>query len=55
MTTLFNTLIADESGFIVSAELVLIATIAVLGVIVGLVGIWLLQGAIWVRESPQIS
>ena len=27
---------------------------AVLGVIVGLIGIWLLQGAIWVRERPQV-
>lgn len=36
MTTLINSLINDEAGFIVSAELVLISTIAVLGMIVGL-------------------
>ena len=36
MTNLINTLIHDEAGFIVSAELVLISTIAVLGMIVGL-------------------
>ena len=35
MTT-FNQLINDEAGFIVSAELVLVATIAVLSMIVGL-------------------
>jgi hypothetical protein len=35
MTTL-KTLINDEAGFIVSAELVLISTIAVLGLVVGL-------------------
>ncbi|WP_437187926.1 branched-chain amino acid aminotransferase [Planctomicrobium sp. SH668] len=35
MTTL-NALLNDEAGFIVSAELVLISTIAVLGLIVGL-------------------
>ena len=35
MNTL-NTLLNDEAGFIVSAELVLISTIAVLGLIVGL-------------------
>jgi hypothetical protein len=35
MTT-FAALINDESGFIVSAELVLVSTIAVLGMIVGL-------------------
>jgi len=34
--SLFNTLLNDEAGFIVSAELVLISTIAVLGMIVGL-------------------
>jgi hypothetical protein len=28
---------------------------AVLGVIVGAIGVWLLQGAIWVREGPQVS
>ena len=32
----FNTLLNDEAGFIVSAELVLISSIAVLGLIVGL-------------------
>jgi hypothetical protein len=32
----FNSLMNDESGFIVSAELVLVATIAVLAMIVGL-------------------
>jgi hypothetical protein len=36
MTKLIHTLIADEAGFIVSAELVLISTIAVLGMVVGL-------------------
>ena len=36
MTTLINKLIRDEAGFIVSAELVLISTIAVLGLVVGL-------------------
>lgn len=36
MTTLFAQLINDDAGFIVSAELVLISTIAVLGLIVGL-------------------
>jgi hypothetical protein len=35
MTT-FKTLLNDEAGFIVSAELVLISTIAVLGLVVGL-------------------
>ncbi|MCA8993440.1 MAG: branched-chain amino acid aminotransferase [Planctomycetaceae bacterium] len=35
MTT-FNALLNDEAGFIVSAELVLVATICVLGLIVGL-------------------
>lgn len=34
--TLLNALINDEAGFIVSAELVLISTIAVLGLVVGL-------------------
>lgn len=33
---LFNALLNDEAGFIVSAELVLIASIAVLGLVVGL-------------------
>ena len=36
MTTLFTKLINDEAGFIVSAELVLIATIGVLSMVVGL-------------------
>jgi hypothetical protein len=36
MTTLINKLIRDEAGFIVSAELVLISTITVLGLVVGL-------------------
>ncbi len=35
MTT-FKNLLNDEAGFIVSAELVLISTIAVLGLVVGL-------------------
>ncbi|MCA8998743.1 MAG: hypothetical protein KDA80_17215 [Planctomycetaceae bacterium] len=33
---MFRTLLADEAGFVVSAELVLIATIVVIGLIVGL-------------------
>ncbi|MBI1315150.1 branched-chain amino acid aminotransferase [bacterium] len=36
MTTLMTQLLNDENGFIVSAELVLITTIAVLGLVVGL-------------------
>lgn len=36
MFALLNNLKNDEAGFIVSAELVLVATIAVLGMIVGL-------------------
>ncbi|MCA8996919.1 MAG: branched-chain amino acid aminotransferase [Planctomycetaceae bacterium] len=36
MNALFQTLLNDEAGFIVSAELVLIATICVLGLVVGL-------------------
>lgn len=36
MTNLFSKLIHDEAGFIVSAELVLVATIAVLAMVVGL-------------------
>lgn len=36
MTTLFTTLINDEAGFIVSSELVLVASIGVLAMIVGL-------------------
>ncbi len=36
MTTLFTKLMNDEAGFIVSTELILVATIAVLALIVGL-------------------
>ena len=36
MKNLINALLNDEAGFIVSAELVLVATIAVLALIVGL-------------------
>ncbi len=36
MTTLFTQLLNDENGFVVSAELVLISTIAILGLVVGL-------------------
>lgn len=36
MTNLINNLWNDENGFVVSAELVLITTIAVLGLVVGL-------------------
>ena len=36
MKNLINNLYNDEAGFIVSAELVLISTIAVLGMVVGL-------------------
>jgi hypothetical protein len=36
MTNIFTKMINDETGFIVSAELILVATIAVLGVVVGL-------------------
>lgn len=36
MTNLFTALLNDENGFMVSAELILIATIAVLGIVVGL-------------------
>jgi len=36
MTTLIKSLLNDEAGFIISAELVLVATIAVLGMVVGL-------------------
>lgn len=36
MNTLFAKLYADEQGFIVSGELVLVSTIAVLGLVVGL-------------------
>jgi hypothetical protein len=28
---------------------------AVLGIIVALIGIWLLQGAIWIRQRSQVS
>lgn len=36
MKALCTSLVRDEAGFIVSAELILIATIAVLGLVVGL-------------------
>ena len=36
MTNTFATLIHDEAGFIISAELVLVSTIAVLAMVVGL-------------------
>jgi len=36
MTTIITALINDEAGFIVSAELVLVSTIAVLAMVVGL-------------------
>lgn len=36
MTALFTSLINDEAGFIVSSELVIVATVAVLAMIVGL-------------------
>ena len=36
MTNIINTLINDEAGFIISAELVLVSTIAVLAMVVGL-------------------
>ncbi len=36
MTNIFSNLLNDEAGFIVSAELVLIATIGVLSLVVGL-------------------
>ena len=36
MRTIFTALINDEAGFIVSAELVLVATIGVLSLVVGL-------------------
>ena len=45
MTT-FTKLLNDDAGFIVSAELVLISTIAVLGLVVGL-SIW------WKKLSPD--
>jgi len=36
MTSILTTLHQDEAGFIVSSELVLVATIAVIGLVVGL-------------------
>lgn len=36
MTTLLTKLLRDENGFLISAELILIATIAILGIVVGL-------------------
>lgn len=36
MTALYSNLLNDEAGFIVSAELILVSTIAVLGLVVGL-------------------
>lgn len=36
MTTLFTRLLSDENGFLMSAELILIATILVIGLVVGL-------------------
>lgn len=36
MKNIITNLINDENGFIVSAELILVATIAVLGMVVGL-------------------
>lgn len=36
MTTLLKTLLRDEAGFMVSAELILISTIVILGLAVGL-------------------
>lgn len=36
MNNIWNSLLQDESGFIVSAELVLVATLLVVGLIVGL-------------------
>ncbi len=36
MTNLMTNLLNDENGFLVSAELILISTIAVLGLIVGM-------------------
>ena len=36
MTAIFARLMNDEAGFIISAELVIVATVAVLGMIVGL-------------------
>lgn len=39
MTHTFNALLNDEAGFIISAELVLVMTIAVLGMVVGLTAV----------------
>lgn len=36
MTNTFTKLLRDENGFLISAELILVATIAVLGLVVGL-------------------
>ncbi len=36
MKTLINQLLNDEAGFVISAELILVATIAVLSLVVGL-------------------
>jgi len=36
MNALFTKLMNDEAGFVISAELVIVATVAVLGMIVGL-------------------
>ena len=36
MKTLINQLLSDEAGFVISAELILVATIAVLSLVVGL-------------------
>lgn len=36
MTTLFTNLMNDEAGFIISSELVIVATVAVLAMVVGL-------------------
>ena len=36
MTQLITKLLRDENGFLISAELILIATIAVIGLVVGL-------------------
>lgn len=36
MTQLFTSLLNDEAGFIVSAELILISTIVILGLVAGL-------------------
>ena len=36
MNNLFTSLLNDENGFLISAELILISTIAVVGIVVGL-------------------